>query len=59
LVEQPIRNRQVIGSSPIVGSIFKGSGRISSPKAAAPLLHKHFFFNRFIVSVTLRATVLM
>ena len=39
LVEQSIRNRQVIGSSPIVGSnFFKNLPTISSP-SAAQLLH--------------------
>ena len=40
LVEQPIRNRQVIGSSPIVGSSLFRSLPISSPKPVAQVLHK-------------------
>jgi Rhodanese-like domain len=35
LVEQPIRNRQVSGSSPLVGSILFRTLLISSPKTAA------------------------
>jgi hypothetical protein len=31
LVEQPIRNRQVIGSSPIVGSILPESSFVTLP----------------------------
>src|ERR1700733_11789018 len=42
LVEQPIRNRQVIGSSPIVGSILFKSLRISSPRPATHLVHELF-----------------
>ena len=42
LVEQPIRNRQVSGSSPLVGSILFRSLRISSPRPAAQLLHELF-----------------
>jgi hypothetical protein len=44
LVEQPIRNRQVNGSSPFVGSILFRSLRISSPKPAAQLLHSDSYF---------------
>ena len=43
LVEQPIRNRQVSGSSPLVGSILFKSLRISSLLPAAQLLHELFF----------------
>jgi hypothetical protein len=41
LVEQPIRNRQVSGSSPLVGSILQKL-RNQSPQPAAHLLHKQF-----------------
>jgi hypothetical protein len=47
-----IRNRQVIGSSPIVGSILFRSLRINSPKLAAHLLLQAIFAsNRFIAFV--------
>jgi hypothetical protein len=42
LVEQPIRNRQVSGSSPLVGSSLFRSLEISSPQPAAHLLHELF-----------------
>src|SRR5215469_7798787 len=42
VVEQPIRNRQVAGSSPALGSRFFYNLQISSPRPAAHLLHKQF-----------------
>ena len=42
LVEQPIRNRQVSGSSPLVGSILFRSLRISSRLPTVQLLYNLF-----------------
>jgi hypothetical protein len=47
LVEQSIRNRQVIGSSPIVGSSLFNSLPTISSKSAAQLLHTQAFFQLF------------
>ena len=56
---QPFRNRQVIGSSPIVGSIFSttcGSGHRDLLHICAQAI---FASNRFIALVSTLATVLL
>jgi hypothetical protein len=54
LVEQSIRNRQVIGSSPIVGSIdFNTLPTTDSSTAAQPILAS----NCFMAAVTSKRTV--
>src|SRR5580658_2265064 len=50
LVEQPIRNRQVIGSSPIVGSILTSLGRQGYPRRVCGFLRS---FTRLLARLPL------
>ena len=59
LVEQPIRNRQVIGSIPILGSILFKSCRIVHRDLLHICCTSYFASSCFMASVTTLGTVLI